>query len=98
VLVASWLAGKAGLPNPCCRENLEYLFEIVQVKVPGSVSYPPSWSSNQGFFKNENVVSVDWSSFHNRYSIVLSILIVKMSLMIFLTHHRTNIFSCLGQY
>jgi hypothetical protein len=36
------MAEKAGLPDPCCHKNLEYLFEIVQVKVTGSVSYPPS--------------------------------------------------------
>jgi hypothetical protein len=42
VLPVSLLAEKAELPNPCCHENLEYLFEIVQVKVPGSISYPPS--------------------------------------------------------
>jgi hypothetical protein len=43
-LAISQLAKKAGLPNPCCHENLEYLSEIVQVKVSGSVSYLPSYS------------------------------------------------------
>jgi hypothetical protein len=32
VLAVSWLAGKAGLPNTCCHENLQNLFEILQVK------------------------------------------------------------------
>jgi hypothetical protein len=41
VLAVSWLAEKTGLPNPCCHENLEYLFEIVQAKVPESISYLP---------------------------------------------------------
>jgi hypothetical protein len=44
VLPVSWLAEEAGLPDPCYHENLEYLFEIMQVKVPESVSYLPSWS------------------------------------------------------
>jgi hypothetical protein len=34
MLAISWLAEKAGLPNPCCNKNLEYLFEIMQVKFP----------------------------------------------------------------
>jgi hypothetical protein len=45
VLVVSWLAEKAGLPDSCCHGSLKYLFETMQVKVPGSISYPPSWFS-----------------------------------------------------
>jgi hypothetical protein len=41
-MVESWLAEKAGLPNPCCHENLEYLFKVEQVKVPWSISFLPS--------------------------------------------------------
>jgi hypothetical protein len=35
----SWLAGKAELPDHCCHKNLEFLFEIMQVMVSGSISY-----------------------------------------------------------
>jgi hypothetical protein len=38
VNISACLAEKAGLPDSCCHENLEYLFEIKQVKVLGSVT------------------------------------------------------------